>query len=62
MKEYIETRALEIAQYMIETRCTVRHAAKIFKVSKSTVHKDISERLKLINPVLSNQARDILEK
>ncbi|HCS75433.1 MAG TPA: hypothetical protein DIW17_16360 [Clostridiales bacterium] len=39
MKDYIEERALEIANYIIESKATVREAAKVFKVSKSTVHK-----------------------
>ncbi len=38
MKEYIANRALAIAEYMVKTKCTVRQAAKVFKVSKSTVH------------------------
>ncbi len=49
VKEYIEKRALEIAQYIIETGSTVREAARAHKVSKSTVHKDMSERLPRIN-------------
>jgi putative DeoR family transcriptional regulator, stage III sporulation protein D len=45
MKEYIEERVLSIAEYIIDTKKTVRNAAKQFNVSKSTVHKDMSERL-----------------
>ena len=50
MKDYIEERAVEIAGYIVETKATVRQAAKKFGISKSTVHKDCVERLKVINP------------
>ncbi|MBE7039351.1 MAG: sporulation transcriptional regulator SpoIIID [Ruminococcaceae bacterium] len=62
MKEYIERRALELATYIIETRATVRDTAKIFCVSKSTVHKDVTERLQQINPILAKQLRLILNE
>ncbi len=62
MKEYIEKRALEIAQYIIETGSTVREAARAHKVSKSTVHKDMSERLPRINVQMYKQVKRILEK
>ena len=52
MKDYIEERVLELAGYIIETGSTVRAAAKKFKISKSTVHKDITERLKEITRLL----------
>ena len=52
MKDYIEERAVEIAGYIIETKATVRQAAKKFGISKSTVHKDCSDRLAEINPGL----------
>ena len=52
MKDYIEERAVEIANYIIDTKATVRQAAKAFSVSKSTVHKDVSERLRLLSPCL----------
>lgn len=61
MKEYIEERAMEIARYIIENNATVRQAAKAFGVSKSTVHKDIVERMEHINPSLASQARVVLE-
>jgi len=61
VKDYIAERVVDIANYMIESGCTVRQAAKVFMVSKSTVHKDISERLKTINPALANMARTILD-
>ena len=62
MKDYIEERAVEIANYIIETKATVRQAAKKFGISKSTVHKDLSERLLKINPVLAKEVRKILDK
>lgn len=61
MKDYIEERAVEIASYIIEKNATVRGAAKQFGVSKSTVHKDCTDRLKQINPALARQVRLILE-
>ena len=61
MKEYIAQRVTAIADHMIERRCTVRDAAKKFGVSKSTVHKDISERLKLISPTKAQLAKNLLE-
>ena len=53
MKTYIEERAVEIANYIVENGATVRQTAKKFGVSKSTVHKDCVERLKVINPALA---------
>ena len=55
MKDYIEERAIEIADYIIATNATVRQAAKKFGVSKSTVHKDCVERLQEINPSLASE-------
>ena len=60
MKGTIEARAKDLALYMIEHRSTVRSAAKAFGVSKSTVHKDLQERLPAINPGLYRQ--EILEE
>ncbi len=60
MKKYIEERAVEIANYIIENNATVRQAAKQFGVSKSTVHKDVSERLEGINASLAAEVRKIL--
>ena len=56
MKEYIEERAMDIANYIIDHNATVRQTAKKFGISKSTVHKDCTERLALINPSLARQA------
>ena len=61
MKDYIEERAVEIAEYIIETKATVRQTAKKFGVSKSTVHKDCTERLEQINPSLASEARKVLD-
>ena len=61
MKYYIEERVLELAGYIIETGSTVRAAAKKFKISKSTVHKDITERLKEINPALASEVKAVLD-
>lgn len=61
MKEYIEERAVEIGNFIIEERATVRQTAKKFGVSKSTVHKDVTERLLQINPSLAHEARKILD-
>ena len=61
MKEYIEERAVEIAYYIIEHKATVRQAAKAFGVSKSTIHKDVADRLLFINPALAAEARKVLD-
>lgn len=61
MKDYIEERAIEIANYIIENNATVRQTAKAFGISKSTVHKDVSERLDQINPGLAAEARKVLD-
>lgn len=61
MKDYIEERAVAIAGYIIECNATVRQAAKKFGVSKSTVHKDITERLEQIDPSLAAQTRVVLD-
>lgn len=61
MKDYIEERVLEVARYIIESRATIRKTAKMFGVSKSTVHKDITERLPKINPQIAKEAKDILD-
>lgn len=54
-------RSVILGQYIIENKATVRAAAKKFGISKSTVHKDVSERLKKENPVMYAQVRDILD-
>lgn len=62
MKDYIEERALEIAKYIIEEEATVRQTANIFGVSKSTVHKDVTERLPRINPLVAGKVKKVLDK
>ncbi len=61
MKDYIAQRAVELAHYIIDNNSTVRKAAAAFNVSKSTVHKDVHERLRAINPALYRQAQKVLE-
>lgn len=61
MKPYIENRAVEIGTYIVEKSATVRQAAKNFGVSKSTVHKDVAERLPQIDVELAKEARSVLD-
>ncbi len=60
MKGVDEERIRKVAVYILETGATVRTAAKTFGVSKSTIHKDVSERLKRIDPILHKQVRAVL--
>lgn len=62
MRDTIEHRACNLAVYIIENRSTVRGAAKKFGISKSTVHKDLSERLPHYNRTLYLQAKAVLEQ
>ena len=61
LKGNIEERACALALYIIENRATVRGAAKKFAISKSTVHKDISERLPQFNRPLYLQVKEVLD-
>ena len=61
MRDYIEERVLGIAEYIIENGTTVRDAARKFGISKSTVHKDVTDRLTHINQSLARQAREVLD-
>lgn len=61
MSDTIEERACELAVYIIENGATVRAAAKHFGISKSTVHKDLQQRLPKCNAVLYTQVRQILD-
>lgn len=61
MKSDIELRAIALAEYIIENQATVRAASKKFGVSKSTVHKDVAERLLKINPALAEETRKVLD-
>ena len=58
----IDERAIELAQYIIDSKDTVRGAAKKFGISKSTVHKDVSVRLLKINPALAKEVREVLDE
>lgn len=58
----IEERAVTLAHYIIDSKDTVRGAARKFGISKSTVHKDVSERLLKINPALAHEVRIILNE
>ena len=61
MKGAVEERAIELGEYIIENNATVRAAAGKFHISKSTVHKDVSDRLKTVNPQLYDRVREVLE-
>ena len=62
MKEQPEARAVILGEYIVRQKATVRAAAEWFGVSKSTVHKDVSERLEQIQPDLYTQVKEILEQ
>jgi len=61
MQDYIQKRVLDICSYILETQATVRQAALVFQVSKSTVHKDMTERLPSLNKQLAREIKAILE-
>ena len=61
MKDYIKERAVAIANYIVDYNATVRQTAKRFGISKSTVHKDVTDRLEHINPSLAAHARVVLD-
>ncbi len=61
LKSAVDQRAVELAEYIVENKTTVRDAAKKFGVSKSTVFVDVSERLKRLNPGLYNDVRKVLD-
>lgn len=61
MQEYIRKRVVDICNYILESQATVRQAAGVFGVSKSTVHKDMTERLPTINKQLAIQVKKILD-
>jgi putative DeoR family transcriptional regulator (stage III sporulation protein D) len=62
LKGLPEERAVALAQYIVEKGATVRQAAKKFSVSKSTVHKDVSERLRTVNENLYEAVKRVLEQ
>ena len=61
MHDYIKERTIKIAEHLLESRKTVRVIAKEFGVSKSTVHKDLTERLPIINPALAKEVKEVLD-
>ena len=61
MKGFVEQRAVELGEYIIQSKATVRKTAKKFGISKSTVHKDVSERLKKVNLQLYREVKSVLE-
>ncbi|WP_077614230.1 sporulation transcriptional regulator SpoIIID [Caenibacillus caldisaponilyticus] len=61
MHDYIKERTIKIGRHIVETKKTVRVIAKEFGVSKSTVHKDLTERLPIINPELANEVKSVLD-
>ena len=61
MKTYIEERAIEVANYIISCNATVRQTAKLFGISKSTVHTDITDRVEKLDPDLAKSVRRVLE-
>lgn len=61
MKYTVEDRAVELGEYIVKNRATVRAAAKRFGISKSTVHTDVSERLKRTDPILYKEVREVLD-
>ena len=62
MKDYLKERVLELAEYILENKATVRKTAKVYNVSKSTVHKDITERLYEINPTIAENVHNVLNQ
>lgn len=61
MKVYIEQRVMEVAKYIIDSKATIRKTAKVFGVSKSTIHKDIIERLPKVNPSIAEEAQRVID-
>lgn len=62
MKEYIEDRVRAVAEYILASGATVRQAAKAFKISKSTVHKDATDRIEELDPLTARKVRKVLKK
>jgi len=61
MREHIAARCIQLAEYILETKATVREAAKVFGISKSTVHKDVTERLEVLDRLLFEKVKEVLE-
>ena len=62
MHEYIQNRVLELSRYIVETSATVRQTASDFGISKSTVHKDVTERIVMLNKPLADAVKHVLDK
>ncbi len=62
MRDYIRKRVVDISQYIVDTKATVRQAAAVFGVSKSTVHKDVTERLPRVSKELARKVKRVLDK
>lgn len=62
MKDCVKERVLEVANYIIDTKSTIRKTAKVFGVSKSTIHKDITERIIEVKPELRKNIKEVLEQ
>lgn len=62
MKDYIVERVIDVAKYLVEHKCTVREVGKVFCVSKSTAHKDLSERLPLLDKRLFERVCQVLDE
>lgn len=62
VKDAIEARCKEVGAYVISTKATVRQTAEMFKISKSTVHKDVAERLPEVDPAMAKKVRKVLDK
>lgn len=61
MNDLARIRSVELGEYIVKNRSTVRAAAKVFGISKSTVHTDVTQQLEEIDPVLSKEVREILD-
>lgn len=61
MKDLTEVRAVEIGEYIVKNKSTVRSAAKAFGISKSTVHMDVTQKLEMLDPILYKDVRKILD-
>lgn len=62
MREEVSDRAVILGEYILDTGATVRATAKVFKISKSTVHKDVTEKLRYEDPILYKRVKEVLEK
>lgn len=62
MKDCVKERVLEVANYIIDTKSTIRKTAKVFGVSKTTIHKDITERIIEVKPELRKNIKEVLEQ